>query len=335
MAGLSLQKAKNAASVARLEGARVEFSLQREASARLHMFVLPGLQRLWGRLSRLPLAQAGIEPRWSGSAAQQGACGACSKADLLPLNAPPMSFFRDRSVPLRCLALFACATFSAAVSQAGPVQLAKVRNDAGASLRALEQTPLEISGTVTAFDEKRHLVVLQDSSCALAVRGIAERFVLGEYILLTAEAYAVSSPRLESFPFHPDRSESLKTLRFDADQSRFYVDRIRGQITAPESGDYTFFLSSDDSGELWLSTDGEPAHARKIASVAEWTALDDFHRYPTQRSAPIHLAAGQICYVEVLHEQQQGKAGLSVVWSGPSFDKQPITDVQGVNLLLS
>jgi hypothetical protein len=41
--------------------------------------------------------------------------------------------------------------------------------------------------------------------------------------------------------------------------------RLRGYVTAPATGDYTFYIAADDRGELWLSSDDNPANKRMIA----------------------------------------------------------------------
>ena len=41
--------------------------------------------------------------------------------------------------------------------------------------------------------------------------------------------------------------------------------RLSGYVTAPTTGDYTFYIAADDRGELWLSTDDNPANKRMVA----------------------------------------------------------------------
>ena len=40
-------------------------------------------------------------------------------------------------------------------------------------------------------------------------------------------------------------------------------------VQAPVSGDYIFYLASDDESELWLSTDEDKGNARKLAELKE------------------------------------------------------------------
>src|SRR5678815_2857612 len=51
------------------------------------------------------------------------------------------------------------------------------------------------------------------------------------------------------------------------DWNHTYSERLRGYITVPVTGTYTFWVSSANFSELWLSTDFLPANRRRIAYV--------------------------------------------------------------------
>jgi hypothetical protein len=96
-----------------------------------------------------------------------------------------------------------------------------------------------------------------------------------------------------------------------------YGTRMRGYVHAPVSGSYTFWIAGDDNCELWLSTDTNPANKRRIASVAVWTSPREWTKYPSQQSAAITLAAGQVYYIEALHKEGGGLDNLAVGWQLP------------------
>jgi hypothetical protein len=100
-----------------------------------------------------------------------------------------------------------------------------------------------------------------------------------------------------------------------------YGERIRGYITAPTTGNYTFWISSDDNSELWLSTNENPGNARKIAGIASdrWTNHNVWDTYPSQQSHQISLTGGKKYYIEVLHKEGTGGDNLSVGWQGPGI----------------
>ena len=96
---------------------------------------------------------------------------------------------------------------------------------------------------------------------------------------------------------------------------------MRGFITAPATGTYVFWISSDDNSELWLSTNDDPANKSLIASVPDWTDPDEWYEYSQQQSAGISLIAGQKYYVEALQKEDGGGDNLAV--RGPSPAKPP------------
>ena len=97
-----------------------------------------------------------------------------------------------------------------------------------------------------------------------------------------------------------------------------YGTRLRGYITAPATGDYTFWIASDDNSELWLSTNDNPVNKLKIASVLNYTDSRQWNKYASQKSAAIALTQGQRYYVEALQKEGGGGDNLAVGWAKPS-----------------
>ena len=59
----------------------------------------------------------------------------------------------------------------------------------------------------------------------------------------------------------PEKSEYLfNLLEAPSNWNDDYGSRLSGWLVPPVSGDYIFFIASDDNGELWLSTDYDPAN---------------------------------------------------------------------------
>lgn len=96
-----------------------------------------------------------------------------------------------------------------------------------------------------------------------------------------------------------------------------YGQRLRGWITAPQSGDYVFWISGDNECELWLSTDESKFNRHRIASVPAWTAPQEWGKFPSQQSVTIPLVAGQRYFVEVLHKEGGYEDGVAVAWQPP------------------
>ncbi len=104
--------------------------------------------------------------------------------------------------------------------------------------------------------------------------------------------------------------------------------RIRGFLVPPTTGNYTFWIASDDGGEFWLSTDDQPANRTRRAWVNHWTGyqqwnkdatnVDPAYAEPNQKSALLALTAGQRYYFEVLQREGGGGDHVSVGWLKPT-----------------
>ncbi len=109
-----------------------------------------------------------------------------------------------------------------------------------------------------------------------------------------------------------------------------YGSRVRGYICPPQTGNYIFWLATDDAGELWLSTDDQPAHKARIANIDGWTNYREWGKYSSQKSASITLQAGQKYYVEALQKEGGGGDNLSVQWQLPDATME--TPIAGSHL---
>ncbi len=104
-----------------------------------------------------------------------------------------------------------------------------------------------------------------------------------------------------------------------------YGQRLHGYVVPPLTGNYTFWLASDDNGALFLSTDENPANIRLIASVPGWTSSREWGKYAEQQSAPIPLTAGRPYYISALMKEGGGGDNLAVRWLMPNgTDQAPI-----------
>ncbi len=96
-----------------------------------------------------------------------------------------------------------------------------------------------------------------------------------------------------------------------------YGSRMRGWVHAPATGDYVFWIAGDDRGELWLSTDDRPENRRKIATLPDYTAPNEWEKSGAQKSKPIGLVAGRRYYIEALHKEGGGGDSVSAGWQLP------------------
>jgi len=126
-----------------------------------------------------------------------------------------------------------------------------------------------------------------------------------------------SSPK---YPDHPDVTAQLANFEYGPNLGNNYGARVRGYICAPATGDYIFYLASDDQSELWLSTNEDPANIRRIAYVEGFVGFRSYFANLTQRSAAIHLVKGAKYYVETVHKEGTGADHLSVGWQMPNHN---------------
>lgn len=135
----------------------------------------------------------------------------------------------------------------------------------------------------------------------------------------------ISSGSVSAIPLEtaPDLTEQLSVLQSPVNSADNYGQRIRGFICPPATGNYVFWIASDDNSELWLSQDDNPLNKQKIASVSGYTSSLQWTKYPTQQSAPKNLIAGGKYYIEVLHKEGSQGDNCAVGWQLPdgSFER--------------
>ncbi|HUR46725.1 MAG TPA: lamin tail domain-containing protein, partial [Candidatus Saccharimonadales bacterium] len=127
---------------------------------------------------------------------------------------------------------------------------------------------------------------------------------------------------LLSAPNYPNNAsfESIEPI-FEAPQNvaEAYGQRMRALILPPATGTYFFWISSDDNGALYLSTDETPNLKVQIATVNSWTSSREWTKEPNQKSAGITLNAGQKYYIEALQKEGGGGDNLAVQWQLPNL----------------
>jgi hypothetical protein len=136
----------------------------------------------------------------------------------------------------------------------------------------------------------------------------------------------------DAFRGTPQRREAVRALESPRNSGDNYGERIRGYLVAPASGDYTFWLTSDDDGELWLSSGEDPGLRSRIASISgAWAPPDQWEQTPSQKSRRIRLEAGRRYYFEALHKEGSGEDHLAVRWQLP--DGKIESPIPGMRLL--
>lgn len=216
-----------------------------------------------------------------------------------------------------------------AIPQSPPAVVTNV-----AQLRALTRAdlnrgrPVSLTGTVTLVDAERKRLVLQDAAGAVVWYSDqpVDAGLAGKLVRLDcskAWSYAVTFP---DFPDKPSGADVRTSFEAPSNWGDYHLTRMAAYLHPPKSGEYTFWIASDDSSELWLSTDADPTGVRKIASVMEglWTDPHEWDRFPSQRSESVQLRAGGSYYIEAFQEQGLLNDHLSVAWEGPGIARSVI-----------
>ena len=116
----------------------------------------------------------------------------------------------------------------------------------------------------------------------------------------------------------PSSITPITSLEAPADAGDAFGDRMRGFLTAPASGNYTFFLTGDETAAFWLSSSDEPGHRLKRSWVTNsGLAPGSWSTLPGQRSLQVRLKAGQRYYFEALRRETNGPDHLSIGWLQP------------------
>jgi hypothetical protein len=131
----------------------------------------------------------------------------------------------------------------------------------------------------------------------------------------TAVSVLTSDP---NYPATPDMTSYVagwnSRFVFPDDSHEQYGDRITGWITPTVTGDYNFFIRSDDASELWISTDSTEANLALVA--AETGCCNPFLEPGAAQTTatPLHLVAGQKYYIQSLHKEGGGGDYVQVAW---------------------
>lgn len=127
------------------------------------------------------------------------------------------------------------------------------------------------------------------------------------------------------FPDSPDAIGEIGSFETPANIAEGYGQRLLGFLLPPVTGFYTFYISSDDQGLLYLSPDESRANTSLIASEPQYDTgprywIGTVRRNPTSPenvSLPVWLQAGQRYYVEVLMKEAYGGDHVGVAWQLP------------------
>ena len=167
------------------------------------------------------------------------------------------------------------------------------------------------------LDPYKSAVLLKKSGIDIPVDTVA---CSGTGTILREQWDNVAGNNIADIPLQttPTTTSQINAFESATDIADNYAARIYGYLCPPQSGNYIFYIASDDASELWLSTDENPSNKIKIAYALSWTNAREWTKYASQKSVPIHLQAGHRYYVEALHKEGGGGDNLAVAWQLPN-----------------
>jgi PQQ-dependent dehydrogenase (s-GDH family) len=137
-----------------------------------------------------------------------------------------------------------------------------------------------------------------------------------------------------NYPNSPSTTGTRSLFEMPTNQGNNFGIRMNGYICPPVTGNYIFWIASDASGELWLSTTSSPANKVRIAYNTSSTNSRQWTKYSTQKSVAISLVADQVYYVEALMKESTGSDNLAVGWAKPGQSTSaPSEVIPGIYLL--
>ena len=127
-----------------------------------------------------------------------------------------------------------------------------------------------------------------------------------------------------NFPDNPHQSSEVTEFSSPIEFADNYGGRIHGWVYPKGTGDYTFWLCTDDDGRLHLSDGEDPSGMTQIAFIDGWEAPGNFDARASQQSAPVHLVEGERYYIAGDWKEGGGGDHCQVAWQGPGVPVREI-----------
>lgn len=128
-----------------------------------------------------------------------------------------------------------------------------------------------------------------------------------------------------------DRKDVIDQID-DSDLGELHGARYTTLLEVPVTGEYTFYISSDDGSEIWLSKDETQNDMSCIAGVKGFTLRHNWSNQLGQKSVPIKLEKGRKYFLCVLRKQEYTNDHVSVAWTGPGIEEPAVIPLDAFTL---
>ncbi|HEX7898541.1 MAG TPA: IPT/TIG domain-containing protein [Planctomycetota bacterium] len=118
--------------------------------------------------------------------------------------------------------------------------------------------------------------------------------------------------RNAAFPNAPSGGTTYASFETPNNAADNFGARLRGFFIPTFTGDHFFAIATDDHGQLWLSTDDNPANKRLIAWQTGSAGPRIWNNFASQRSAAIPLTLNQKYYIEAYYKNDTGNDNCAV-----------------------
>lgn len=122
---------------------------------------------------------------------------------------------------------------------------------------------------------------------------------------------------------YPHFEDLLPGVESPPNWTDYYGTRLKGYLTVPTSGAYTFWIASDDASELKLDL-GDGNGLQRIAYLTYAVGVRAWDSYAIQKSATFNLQAGVRYPMEALQKEGGGDDHLSIALSGPATNGREV-----------
>ena len=120
------------------------------------------------------------------------------------------------------------------------------------------------------------------------------------------------------YPHGPDEVSTIDTFELPSNSADNYGVRVSGFVVPPRTGNYVFYLCSDDTSELYLSTNETETDQVLIARVRRWQPQRKWQEFNSENiSHPIYLQGGKRYRVKALFKEGTVGDHFAVTWQMP------------------
>ena len=127
-----------------------------------------------------------------------------------------------------------------------------------------------------------------------------------------------------AYPDNPTGRIELNALEAPTNRGDNFGARIIGYVHPPATGAYSFWVASDDQGQLYLSSDEKVENRKLVAWVSSWANSREWEKEEYQKSKPAQMEAGKHYYIEAIMKDGTGGDNLAVAWEGPGIAREVI-----------